>query len=114
MELRIAVDETWIYQYDPARKMQSMQWLQKSSKGPIKFNSKRSVQKMMATVFWDLEGIVLINFLEESKTITRIYYKGILSSKLLQLKKGQESCTEGSCSIMTMHLLTLQKLKTLS
>ena len=71
------VDKTWSHQYDPEEKMQSMQWLPKGSTGPIKFNSERPVQKVMAIVFWDLEGIILIDFLKESKTITGILYEGV-------------------------------------
>ena len=78
MEQIVTVDETWIYQYNPESKMQSMQWLPKGSTGPIKFKSERSVQKVMATVFWDLEGIIVVDFFEGSKTITEIYYEGVL------------------------------------
>ena len=51
MEVIVTVDETWIYQYDPESKMQSMQWVPKSSPGTIKFKSEKSVQKMIATIF---------------------------------------------------------------
>ena len=71
-------DETWIHQYDPESEMQLMQWLSKALIGPIKFNFKRPVQKVMATVFWNLEGIIFIDFLKDSKTITGIYYEGVL------------------------------------
>ena len=74
MEYIVIVDKTWIYQYDPMSKMQSMQRLPNSSTGPIKFKSERSVQKVMANVFWDSEEIILIDFFEASKTITGIYY----------------------------------------
>ena len=43
----------WVYQYDPETKQQSKQWLPHGSSGSIKFNSERSVKKVMATVFWD-------------------------------------------------------------
>ena len=55
-----------------------MKWLLKGSTGPIKFKSERSVQKVMPTLFWDSEGIILVHFLEGSKTITGIYYVGVL------------------------------------
>ena len=47
----ITGDETWVYQYDSEIKQQSKQWLPHGSSGPIKFNSERSVKKVMATVF---------------------------------------------------------------
>ena len=78
MEQIVTVDETWIYQYNLECKIESMQWVPKGSTGPIKFKFERSVKKVMATVFWDSQGIILVDFLEGSKTITGIYYKGVL------------------------------------
>ena len=65
----ITGDETWVYQYDPETKQQSKQWLSRGSSGPIKFKSERSVKKVMATVFWDSEGVVLADFLEGKKKL---------------------------------------------
>ena len=96
MERIVTVDETWIYQYDPESKTQSMQWLSKDSTGPIKIKSERFVQKVMATVFWDLERIILIDFLERSKTITGIYYDGVLRKfKAAVIKKRPEKLHRG-------------------
>ena len=69
----ITGDETWVYQYDPKTKQQSKQWLPRGSSGPIKFKSERSVKKVMATVFWDSEGVVLVDFLEGKKTVIGAY-----------------------------------------
>ena len=74
----IAGDETWVYQYDPETKQQSKQWLPLGSSGPIKFKSKRSVKKVMATVFWDSGRVVLVDFLEGKKTVTGAYYVEVL------------------------------------
>ena len=67
-------DETWVYQYDPETKQQSKQWLPPGSTGAIKFKSERSVNKVMATVFWGQEGVVLVDFFQGQKTVTRSYY----------------------------------------
>ena len=76
----ITGDETWVYQYDAETKQQSKQWLPppRGSSGPIKFKSKRSVKKVMATVFWDFEGVVLVDFLEGKKTVTGAYFVEVL------------------------------------
>ena len=71
-------DETWVYQYDPKTKQQSKQWLPLGSSGPIKFKSEWCVKKVMATVFWDSEGVVLVDFLEGKKTVTGPYYVEVL------------------------------------
>ena len=74
----ITGDETWVYQYDPETKQQSKQWLPCGSSGPIKFKSERSVKKVMATVFWDSEGVMPVDFLKGKKTVTGAYYVEVL------------------------------------
>ena len=66
------------HQYDPETKQQSKQWLPRGSSGPIKFNSERSVKKVMETVFCNSEGVVLVDFLESKKTVTGVYYAEVL------------------------------------
>ncbi|KFD47942.1 hypothetical protein M514_11175 [Trichuris suis] len=71
-------DETWIYQYDPESKIQSKQWLPRGSAGPVKFKAERSARKVMATIFWDSDGVILTDFLEGERTVTTSYYKAVL------------------------------------
>ncbi|KFD56292.1 hypothetical protein M513_02747 [Trichuris suis] len=71
-------DETWIYQYDPESKIQSKQWLPRGSAGPVKFKAERTARKVMATIFWDLDGVILTDFLEGERTVTASYYKAVL------------------------------------
>ena len=88
----ITGDETWVYQYDPEIKQQSKQWLPHGSSGPIKFKSERSVKKVVATVFWDSEGVVLVDFLEGKKTVTGAYYVEVLRklrAKLAENRPGK-------------------------
>lgn len=80
-------DETWIFQYDPESKVQSKEWLPRGSNGPKKFRAERSVGKVMATVFWDCEGVILIDFLEEQRTVTGAYYEGVLQKLRVELAK---------------------------
>ena len=84
----ITEDETWVYQYDPEIKQQSKQWLPHGSSGPIKFKSERSVKKVMETVFWDSEGVVLVDFLENKTTVTGAYYIEVL--KKLRAKLAEK------------------------
>ena len=71
-------DETWIYQFDPENKIQSKKWRSKGAPGPVKFKAERSVKKVLVTVFWDCERVILIDFLEGKKTVTLSYYKDVL------------------------------------
>ena len=88
----ITGDETWVYQYDPETKLQSKQWLLRGSSGPIKFKSERSVKKVMATVFRDSEGVMLVDFLEGKKTVTGAYYVEVFRksrAKLAEKRPGK-------------------------
>ena len=88
----ITGDKTWIYQYDPETKQQPKQRLPRGSSGPIKFKSERSVKKVMATVFWDYEGVVLVDFLEGKKTVTGAYNVEVLRklrAKLAEKRPGK-------------------------
>lgn len=67
-------DETWAYLYDPETKRQSMQWLHIGSPRPKKFKSQRSTQKVLVTVFWDKEGVILVDFLERGLTVNSERY----------------------------------------
>ena len=46
----------------------------------------------MATVFWDSEGVILIDYLENQRTVTGVYYAevlGKLKDALIKKRKGK-------------------------
>jgi histone-lysine N-methyltransferase SETMAR len=73
------MDETWILHYTPESKQQSKQWTEPGCSAPEKTRSVPSVGKVMASVFWDAEGILFIDYLEKGKTITGEYYSDLLT-----------------------------------
>jgi hypothetical protein len=58
------MDETWIHHYTPESKQQSKQRTEASRSAPKKTKSVPSAGKVMASVFWDAEGILFIDYLE--------------------------------------------------
>jgi histone-lysine N-methyltransferase SETMAR len=82
MERIVTVDETWICCYDPESKEQSKVWLPRGSDPPLKAKVYPSVGKVMATVFWDAEGILLVDYLEKGLTINSEYYSNLLRNDL--------------------------------
>lgn len=70
----VTVDESWIHHFDPETKQQSMTWKRPSSPTPKKFKVASSAGKVMASVFWDAEGVIMIDYLEKGATITGSYY----------------------------------------
>lgn len=70
----VTMDETWIHHFDPETKQQSMTWKRASSPTPKKFKVSSSAGKVMASVFWDAQGIIMVEYLEKGATITGSYY----------------------------------------
>ncbi|KAJ4433160.1 hypothetical protein ANN_15417, partial [Periplaneta americana] len=68
-------DETWVSHNTPETKRQSRQWHHPSSpKKPRKFKQTLSTQKVMATVFWDCKGVLLLDFMPKGTMINANRY----------------------------------------
>ena len=74
----MTVDETWVHYYEPENKAQSRQWVGPGSPRPKKFKTQPSAGKVMATVFWDAKGVIMLDFLPKRSTITGVYYANLL------------------------------------
>jgi len=103
----VTMDETWLYHYDPETKQQSMEWRHSGSPSPKKIRVQKSAGKVLASIFWDQDSILLINYLPKGQTIKAEYY----SSLLVQLKdilkeNAAGRSPRGSCSCTTMPQLT--------
>lgn len=83
----ITVDETWIHHYTPETKTQSKQWTLKGEPAPKKAKTVPSAGKVMATVFWDSRGVILIDYLEKGKTITGAYYATLLDKLKAEIEE---------------------------
>jgi hypothetical protein len=70
--------------YDPETKEQSKEWRQSGSPHPKKFKTQKS-SKMLTSVFWDRDGIFLVDCLEKDATITAKYYVALLNKLKQQL-----------------------------
>jgi len=78
----VTMDETWLYHYDPETKQQSMEWRNSGSHRPKNIRVQKYAEKVLASIFWDQDGILLIDYLPKGHTINAEYY----SSLLVQLK----------------------------
>lgn len=83
----VTVDETWIHYNTPETKEQSKQWTSPGELNPRKAKVRLSANKVMATVFWNTQGIVHIDYLEKGKTITGEYYAELLERFDADLKQ---------------------------
>jgi len=76
------MEETWLCHYDPETKLQSMKWWHSDSPRPKIFRVHKSAGKVLASIFWDQDGIPFIDYVPKGQTINAEYY----SSLLVQLK----------------------------
>ena len=74
----MTVDETWIHCCEPDNKAQSRLWVGPGSPRPMKFKTQPFACKVMATVFWDAKGIIMLDFLPKRSTVTWVYYANLL------------------------------------
>jgi len=88
----VTMDETWLYHYDPGTKQQSVKWRVSGSPRPKVFRVQKSAGKFLFSIFWDQDGILLIDYVPKGQTINAEYY----STLLVQLKDIlKENAAEG-------------------
>ena len=68
-------DESWIFEYDPLTKRQSPKWKSALSPRPKKARLFKSKIKVMLIVFFDVHGIIYLEFLPQAKPSIRIFTK---------------------------------------
>ena len=74
----MTVDETWVHYYEPENKAQSRHWVGPGSPRPKKLNTQPSAGNMMATVFWEAKGVIMVDFSPKRGTITGVDYAKLL------------------------------------
>ena len=67
-------DETWVHFAQPETKRDSMTWKHFDSPPPRKFKAVPSAKKIMATVFWDRCGVLMVDFLRHGFTVNAEQY----------------------------------------
>ena len=74
----VTQDETRVLHFDTESKMQSKQWNHLGSPPPKKFKRVHSARKVMALIFWDSQGVIMIDYLKQGRTMNGAYYAGNL------------------------------------
>lgn len=70
----ITEDETWVFQYEPESKKDSMVWKCPGSPSPKKAKASKSANKTMFVVFFDRSGVILCHAVPSGTTVTSEYY----------------------------------------
>jgi len=74
----ITGDECWVYGYDPETKQMSSQWSSSSSPRPKKARQVKSNIKTTLIAFFDIDGLVLHEFIPTGQTVNKEFYKTVL------------------------------------
>lgn len=83
----ITMDETWVHYHTPETKNQSKQWTRRGSPAPKKALIRPSAGKIMASIFWDSTGVLLIDYLGKGQTINSAYYSDLLDQLKAAIRK---------------------------
>ena len=70
-------NESWIFEYDPLTKWQSLESKSALSQKPKKMRVFKSKTKGMLIAFFDVHGIVHAKFLPQGQTTNQLVYKNI-------------------------------------
>jgi len=95
------MDETWLYHYDPETKQQSMEWRHSGSPRPKKFRVQKSSGKVLASMFWDQDGILLIDYPPKGQTINAECYSYLLMPLKDILK--EKRCGKFTKGVLFLH-----------
>ena len=92
----VTMDETVLYHYDPETKQRSMKWWHSCSRRSKKFRAQKSAGKLLASIFWDQDGILLIRYLPKGQTINAEHYSSLLvQMKDILKEKRRRKVTKG-------------------
>ncbi|GFU53119.1 histone-lysine N-methyltransferase SETMAR [Trichonephila clavipes] len=95
MKRIVTGDETWCHHYESETKQDSMQWKHASSPPSKKFRAVKSAGKVLFTVFFDVQGPLLVEFLEHRKSINSDGYCETLRRLRRSINKRPGRLTEG-------------------
>jgi hypothetical protein len=63
-----------VHRYELERKALSMAWKHPTSPVVKEFKSQPSAGKIMLTLFWNMEGAILVHFIPKGKTVNSQNY----------------------------------------
>ena len=84
----ITGDETWCFAYDPETKRQSSEWVGETTPQPEKLKFQRSrIKAILITFFFDSQGVVHKEFVQEGKTVNAEFYNGVMDRLLKRIQR---------------------------
>jgi hypothetical protein len=71
-------DESWMHHYHPQSKSASMEWKHSTSHSTKKFKVMPSARKVMLTMFWDSQALLLAHFQKHGENVNSALYCEVL------------------------------------
>ncbi|GBL82035.1 Mariner Mos1 transposase [Araneus ventricosus] len=94
-------DKMWISHVIPKSKQQSIEW--RHTHSPVRVKAKPTLpqRKIMASLFWDRHGVLLIDFMQRGTTINAVTY----SQTLRKLRRATQNKRRGMLTegILLLH-----------
>jgi hypothetical protein len=78
----VAIDEIWIWDFEPQLKSQSSQWKHATSPHPKKCRRQLSEVKLMMIMAHDKKGVIATDRVPPGCTVTAAYYRKFLQDVL--------------------------------
>ena len=94
-------DETWVSHITPESKQQSLYWKRTGSPKRKKFKQTISTRKIKCTVFWERQGVLLVEFLPQGTTINSTVYCETLKKLRLAIQNKRRGMP--SVTILLLH-----------
>jgi histone-lysine N-methyltransferase SETMAR len=85
-------DESWIHLYDPLSQSEAKQWKHRDEPTPSRPRQQKAASKVMLTIFWDCQGVLLTDYLPRGQSVTSAYYGTLierLRAAILQKRRGK-------------------------
>ena len=83
----VTMDETWIHDFTPESNRQSDEWTAAGESRPKWPKMQTSAGNVLASIFWDAQGILFIDYLEKGRTINSEYYTALLVRQKEEIAK---------------------------
>ncbi len=92
-------DENYIHHHTPESKQQSMTWCVEGEIPPKKAKRVRNAGKILATVFWDAEGVLLVYYHPKGETVTQHTYEETLKKLCQAIRHKRPNLCDGDIFI---------------
>ncbi|MCU7801502.1 MAG: transposase [gamma proteobacterium symbiont of Lucinoma myriamae] len=95
-------DETWVFYFEPQRRVDNKQWMRKGQERPIIAKRSRSAKKVLYSIFFNSSGPVVQIPTPNGRSITGNFYKNSVLKKVKQVYEKRRPAT-GLRGICLLH-----------